>query len=127
MRGVNAAVIPAIIQIDILYGENGISLVLLLPLPLRSLAILAQIKIKQGGGFPRTVRAACEGEVTALAYVFVADKDLPGKNFCSIYKNDTDIILDECREKKKKKRVQKCLPDLNLTVRLAAHSICKKT
>lgn len=102
MRGVNAAVIPTIIQIDILYRENGISLVLLLPLPLGSLAILAQIEIKQGGGFPRTVRAACKGEVTALAYVFVADKDLPRKNICNICKMTQILFLTNAEKKSPK-------------------------
>lgn len=121
-RGVNTAVISTIIQVDTLYSEGDIGLVRLLPPPLDSLAILAQIKIKQGGGFPRTVRAAFKGDLTALAYDFVAGKDLPRKNICQIYKMTQTLFLRNAEQK-----AEKCLPDPNLTGRLAGHSICKKT
>lgn len=122
MSGENTAVISTIIQVDTVYSEGDIGLVLLLPLPLDSLAILAQIKIKQGGGFPRTVRAAFKGDLTALGYDFVVGKDPPRKYICKIYKMTQTLFLRKAEQK-----AEKCLPDPNLTGRLAAHSIREKT
>lgn len=110
------------IQLDTVNSEADIGLVLLLPLPLDSLAILAQIKIKKGGEFPRTVQAAFKGDLTALGYVFVAGKDLPRKYICKIYKMTQTLFLRKAEQK-----AEKCLPDPNLTGRLAGHSIRKKT
>lgn len=82
MSRVNAAVISTLFKVDNVHSENGIGLVLLLPLLLDSLAVLAQKKI-QLGGFGGAMGAAFKGELAALPHNFVVGKDLSRKNICN--------------------------------------------
>lgn len=82
MSRVNAAVISTLFKVDNIYSEHDVGLVLLLPLPLDSLAVLTQKKI-QLGGFGGAMRAAFKGELAALPHNFVVGKDLSRGNICN--------------------------------------------
>lgn len=92
MSRVNAAVISTVMNSDILDSKYNIGLVLLLPLPLESLAVLTQVKINLGG-LRSAVGAAFKGELTALPHNFVVGKYFPRKNICNINKMTQTLFM----------------------------------